>query len=204
MKSFLKLTAILMLAFAVVLTTGCSKSDDFNSNTGNGTGNNNGGGNSGGGNNGGGNTQNEFPHDFTYYHGFSSDGVYAYSYHVDGEYGYERPLGLGFGSDITGLYSLGVEEIAIGIVCLDGNIWFRPGWTNDVYVTQKGNTVWYTGILTDNSAPSWFTDVIFEHQGTTTTRLKWTYRVKFDGEYYFEGEHWQTLSFPSELVDSKE
>lgn len=190
----LRTLSILMIAAMVLFAAGCSKSSASNDvNPGN-----NGGGNSGGNNNGGGNGGGSgyvFPDDFEFIYGFENFGV-AYK-PEDDYYGYERIVPLHLGYEQSNLMSLGVQEIAIGIVCLDGNIYYdRPHWDNGMYIKKENNIIWYT-IYPNNTAQNWTTFLIFEHQSTTTTRFKWTSRAKYNGVYYFEGERWKTENIPS-------
>lgn len=143
--------------------------------------------------NGGGGGSYVFPDDFEFIYGFDNVGE-AY---LSDDYGYERVIPYHLGSEQTGLMDIGVQEIAMGLVCLDGNIYYEgPHWEYGIYIKRENNIIWYT-VYPDNTAQNWTTFIIFEHQSTTTTRFKWTCRVKYNGVYYFEGERWNTEIIPS-------
>lgn len=149
--------------------------------------------NSGGGGNGGSNSN---PLDFDFYSGFDYQGFWEPAIN-EGNGTYERTIYLGFGvNSSVNLYSRGITELAIGVQSLDGSIFQKTGWHDNVYVTKQGNTYWYTAIITDDYTTSWGTTVFFQHLSSATIKLKWTYRVKYNGSYYFEGERWTTETYP--------
>ena len=151
-------------------------------------------GNSNGGGNGGGYTN---PLDFEFSYGFQDfTGNYAYFDEDNGTYSRATFLHVGVQS---GLYSRDITEFAIGIQCLDGSISYKNGWNDDFYVTKKGNIIWYAGRIRSDEEYQWSTLLFFNNLHTPDIQFKWTYRVKLNGVYELEGEHWHNEVFPGIL-----
>ena len=196
MKNNLLFLFILILSICV----SCTKESVPTNNTNN-SGQNSGTGNGGqnpsepdpGGQNPGG--QNGNPLDFDFYVLFDTTEMWSIAFN-NGYGKYDRDLGLGFGvNPWYHLFSQGITEFAVGIQCLDGSVYYKTGWQDNVYVTKEGRTIWYTGYLTSEYTTEWQTYVSFQNMSSATVNLKWTYRVKYNGTYYLEGDHWKTESY---------